>query len=97
MRKKVPIRLQGILWSKDVRNLDLEKDKVYIIHQILMYGDFSDIRYLFHTYSLKVIQSVFISSPKKIYTKPIFALLKKFILDLEKEELDEKKYVRTLF
>jgi hypothetical protein len=75
---------------KDIGNLDLEKDKVYIIHQILMYGDFSDIKHLFHIYSLEVIRSVFLSFPKRIYTKPIFALIKKFVLGFEKEKLDER-------
>lgn len=97
MNKKIPKYLQGILWSANIKNLDLEKDKNYIIHQVLMYGDFSDIKWLFQSYSLKIVQSVFIASPKKVYTKPIFKLTKDFILGLKETNLDEKKYVRTLF
>lgn len=95
MKIEIPQRFQGILWSADIRNLDLEKNKNYIIHNVLMYGNFSDIKWLLKVYSPEAIKSVFISSPRKIYTKPIFLLIKNFILDLRNFELEEKKYVQT--
>ena len=33
---KIPKSFQGILWSANIKNLDLERDKGYIIHQVLM-------------------------------------------------------------
>jgi len=96
MKKKVPQHLQGLLWSADVKNLDFEMDKNYIIHNILMYGTFSDIKWLFEVYSEDIIKTVFVSSPKKIYTKPVFRLIKDFVLDLKEIKLDEGKYVTTL-
>jgi len=96
MKKKVPQHLQGLLWSADVKNLDVERDKNYIIHNILMYGTFSDIKWLFEVYSADIIKTVFVSSPKKIYTKPVFRLIKDFVLDLKEIKLDEGKYVTTL-
>ena len=68
----VPDSLQGILWSKSVKNLDLERDKVYIIHQILSYGNLRQIRWLFKTYGLREIREIFLKYPKKIYATPVF-------------------------
>jgi hypothetical protein len=97
MRKRIPAHLQGILWSADVGKLDMERDKNYIVHQVLMYGEFPDIKWLLKVYSLRTVRSVFINSPKKVYTKPIFKLVKNFLLALRETDLDEKKYVRTVF
>lgn len=89
--------LQGVLWSKDIRNLDLEKDKIYIIHQILSYGNLKQIKWLFKIYKLKKIQEVFIKYPKKIYTPPVFYFIKNFILGLQKKRLPKEEYVKTPF
>ena len=35
--KSIPISLKPVLWSKDIKNLDTERDKIYIIHQVLSY------------------------------------------------------------
>lgn len=65
---KVPENLQGVLWSRDVANLDIETDKVYIIHQVLVYGSFEQMKWLSQVYSKKDIEDTFVFSPKKIYT-----------------------------
>jgi len=96
MNRAISKDLQGILWSKNVDKLDLRKDKNYIIHNILMYGNLSDIKRLFELYSPDVVRSVFVSSPKKIYTKPIFGLIKNFVLDIRDIRLNEEKYIKTL-
>ena len=95
MEKKIPKSLRPILWSANSRNLDQERDKNYIVHQVLLYGDFSNIKWLFKIYSLENVRQVFLFSPKKIYPKPIFRFIKNFILDLKKVNLDEEKYIRT--
>jgi len=94
---KIPNSLQPILWSKNVKNLDLEKDKVYIIHQVLSFGNFEQIKWLFNVYGQKEIREVFLKYPKKIYTASMFNFVKNFILDLEDKKLLEEKYVKTLF
>ena len=88
---------QGIFWSKDIKNLDLEKDKIYIIHQVLSYGNLNQIKWLFKNYSLKEIQEAFIKYPKKTYTSSVFYFIKNFILGLQKKRLSEEKYVKTSF
>ena len=92
---KINNLLQGILWSKDIKNLDLEKDKIYVIHQILSYGSLKQIKWLFKNYNLKEVQGVFIKYPKKTYTPSVFYFIKNFILGLQKKRLSEEKYVKT--
>lgn len=95
--QKIPSSLQGILWSKDVKEIDAEKDKTYIIHHILSYGNLSQIRWLFRVYSLREIRKIFLRHPKKIYAAPVFYLVKNFLLGLERKTVSPKKYVKTSF
>jgi hypothetical protein len=92
---KISSKLQPILWSKNVKKLDLEKDKIYIIHQILSYGNLNQIKWLFRVYSKKEIRKIFVTFPKKIYHPAIFYFVKNFVLNLKNEKLDEKKYLKT--
>jgi len=41
--RKIPQKLQPFLWSKNVRELDLKRDKNYIIPQILAFGSLKEI------------------------------------------------------
>lgn len=93
----LPASLQGVLWSKSVDLLDLEKDKIYIIHQILSYGSLQQIRWLFRVYSSSEIINVFLRFPKKIYQPAIFNFVKVFVLGLKEKTLSEEKYVKTVF
>ena len=92
----LPENLKGILWSKNINDLDLENDKIYIIHQILSFGDIDEIRWLFKNYSLDEVKIVFINTPKRIYTRPVFLFIKDYILKI-KTVLDEKEYVKNFF
>ena len=93
---QIPKNLQGILWSASINKLDLDKHKSYIIHQVLMYGDFSHIQWLFDTYSKKQIQKVFLEKPQKIYTKPALNYISKYILGF-KNRPSFNKYVITIY
>ncbi len=95
-KKSIPSEFQPILWSANVKKLDLEKDKNYIIHQVLMYGDLHQIRWLFQTYKKEEIKEVFLKNPLPIYTKPIFYFIKNIILNLKKKKLDERKYIKNI-
>lgn len=92
-----PPSLQGILWSKDLKNLDIEADKTYIIHQILSHGNLQNIRWLFKKYSWQEIIKVFINSPQKIYQPSVYNFIKIFILGLRNAPLHKEKYVKTIF
>lgn len=92
----LPENLKGILWSKNIDDVDLENDKIYIIHQVLSFGDIEEIKWLFKNYTLDEIKKVFINIPKRIYTRPVFLFVKDFILKIT-TGLDEKNYVKSFF
>jgi len=93
----IPKSLQGILWSSPVNKLNLTKHEVYIIHQVLMYGNFNQLRWLFRTYSKKRIKDVFLNKPQKIYTKSALNYISKFILGTSDDRLILDNYVNTLY
>jgi len=88
-------RLQSILWSVNINNLNLDKDKYYIIHQILAFGILDDISWLNRTYSKKDIIDIFMVSFKD-YTRPRFYLVKDALLGLKNWHPDEKHYVKNI-
>ena len=94
MRKKIPKNLQGILWSKPVKTLDLNEDKHYIIHQVLQYGDMPQIKWILKTYSLPTVRKVFNTQPAKIYDPASFNFVKNFILKSQKK-LNAKDYFKN--
>lgn len=94
---EIPKRLQPFLWSKSIDKLSLEDDQNYIIHQVLMYGDLKDIKWLFDTYSREKVREVFVEHPKKVYTRPAFSYVKEAALGLGDVKIAEDKYVRTAF
>ena len=93
-KTELPENLKGILWSRNINDIDIENDKIYIIHQAMSFGDIEEIKWLFKKYSLDEIKRVFINSPKRIYTKPVFLFVKDYILKIN-TEIDEKKYVKS--
>ena len=96
--KKVnlPNFLQPFLWSVKISELDLEKNKVYIIHQILAFGNIESIKWLFRTYSSKEIKRVFLNHSCKIYRDSAFNFITKILLGINKN-LNVKKYVVDSF
>lgn len=91
----VPKSLQGVLWSTSVEDLDLQKDKNYIIHQILAYGTWEHLLWLLKSYPREQIKEVFVMHPEKDYTPSAFNFAKKVILDLQNQPLDQTRYVKT--
>ena len=94
--KKLPERLQPLLWSKSIKKLDIDVDRIYIIHQVLAYGSLEDIGMLFKIYPEAEVKDVFINYPKNIYDRPVFLFIKNFLLKI-KEELADKNYVKSFF
>ncbi|MBZ1345507.1 MAG: hypothetical protein KY055_02690 [Candidatus Nealsonbacteria bacterium] len=95
--RTIPSSFQGILWSVNVKNLDLEKDKVYIIHQVLSYGTLEQIRWLFEVYSKREIKRVFEASPMKVYNFPTFNFIKNIVLGLKEKPFSSKDYVSSIY
>ena len=94
---RIPQEFQPILWSTNIKSLDLEKDKNYIIHQVLMYGDLKEIAWLLKVYSKEEVKRVFEEAPMKIYDFQSFNFVKNIILGLKRQHLPFKKYVTTLY
>ena len=91
---KIPKSLQGVLWSANISSLDIENDRNYIIHQILAYGTWDDLKWLFKTYSESVIKSVFVNYPSKDYKPQAFNFVTKVLLGI-KQIPDQRRYVTT--
>jgi hypothetical protein len=62
--KRILKKLQKILWSYDIDSLDLEKDKDYIVTQVLNYGTLEGVKLLYKLYSEEDIREV-VKNPKK--------------------------------
>lgn len=95
-KKNVPGRWQPLLWSADVKQLDLAKDKYYIINQVLAYGTLRDIRILFQLYSRSTIRNVFLHAPQRVYTAPVFDFVRNYVVNLGGRRVAQKNYVQTL-
>lgn len=58
VKQKIPKKMQWLFWSCRIEDLDLEEDKDYIISQVLNYGTWKDLKWLFKVYSEKEIKNV---------------------------------------
>ncbi|MCH7730371.1 hypothetical protein IID21_02445 [Patescibacteria group bacterium] len=91
---KIPKSLQPILWSRDINSLDLNKNRAYIINQVLAYGTMEHIKWLFQNYSQREIKKVFIKKPIKIYSPSAFNWINTVLLE-NKKPLDKTRYVEN--
>ncbi len=87
-----PSKYQATFWSAKVSDLDLVKDKAYIINQALAYGDLDILRWLFRTYDKQTIRDVFLKQPIKTYRPVTFNFVKNILLDIE-QNLPKEHYV----
>ena len=89
---QIPTSLQTVLWSADVSHLDTEKDKEYIVHQILSHGTLEQFSWLLRTYPKSEIIHVFLTHPYKDYRNARFHLIKTHVLSI-RSPLDARRYV----
>ncbi len=94
MTSKIPTNLQGVLWSVDINNFDFIKNKAYVIHQVLAYGTWDHLVWLFKNYTINEIRESFEKYPEKDYTPQGYNFSKNVLLEISKP-LDEKRYVKT--
>jgi hypothetical protein len=90
--KKIPKSLQPILWSRTVGALNLDKDKVYIIHQVLRFGTLAHIKWLFSVYSKTMVTKVFYGMPVKIYSPASLNFISTFILPSHEKRIKKTNY-----
>jgi len=94
--KKIPARLQPVLWTADIRHLDLERDKTYILHQVLSSGRLEDWLWLFRVYQEMEMKKVFDTFPYKNYDPARFHFVKNYLLGLKRKRLDPQNYVKNI-
>jgi len=61
---KIPAKMKYLFWSYDIKSLDLKGDKSYIITQVLNYGDWEDVKWLYKIYSEEEIKAV-LKNPRR--------------------------------
>jgi len=94
---KLPRKLQAKLWSSDLRNVGVRRDRTMIIHKVLAYGTMNDIHWLVGEYGKKKVKDGFLNNPMNLYTKSALNFAKNIILGLDNIEVDGSKYVKTLY
>lgn len=87
---------QATVWSKSVGKLDKNKDKEYIVNQVLMYGSLGEIADLKQSYGIDEIKRIFVEKPSQIYSKPAFNLIKNIILKIN-TDLDMGRYIKSVY
>lgn len=85
---------KGIFWDTEYNNLDINKNKKYIIHRVLSLGTMDDLRELFKIYPKSLIKNEFRKPVLGIYSPNILKFCQ-FILGVNK--LDNSKYVRKFY
>jgi uncharacterized protein (DUF2225 family) len=96
LTRDIPKDLQGILWSVNVSNLDLKRDKNYITHQILAYGSISQINWLFKIYGKEEVKKQFLKVPQNVYNPSSLFFVKNIILGLKNVSINKEKYVKNI-
>jgi len=91
--KKLPEFLKMYFWSVDFSQLDADRDKDYIIHQILALGDLKAIKWLVKFYGKETIKKTFLKKPAKIYRPSTFNFIKNIFLNLQKTKFNLRRYV----
>jgi len=97
---EIPKKMQWLLWSYDIDSLDLEGDKDYIITQVLNYGTWEDLKWLFKVYSEREIKNVVKKPARGLWFRDVLNFwnlmlnlkLKKRVF--EEAILDLQKYAR---
>ncbi|MDP1722026.1 MAG: hypothetical protein Q8L37_02345 [Candidatus Gottesmanbacteria bacterium] len=67
-----PKSLQAVLKSAAIEDLDLEKNKAYIVHQILAFGSWEQMVWLLNYYGANMVREVFQKQPMKLYSPQAF-------------------------
>lgn len=90
---KIPKEMQWLFWSVDINDLDVGKDKNYIISQVLNYGTWEDLKWLFRVYSEKEIKNVVKNPGRGLWFRDVL----NFWLLMFSEKLKKKDYQKAIF
>lgn len=76
-------------------NREAKLDNPETIHQIMSLGQISEIMEMERELGLDKIRQAYLEHPKKIYSRPVFLFINKYILK-NQEPIDERKYVKNI-
>lgn len=92
-KNKILKKLQNVLWSYNVRDLDLKEDKDYIITQVLNYGAWEDLKLLYELYSEKDIKEVVKNPSRGLWFEKVL----NFWLTIFNIKLKKNIYQKAIF
>ncbi|MEK9135320.1 MAG: hypothetical protein AAB451_03445 [Patescibacteria group bacterium] len=86
IKTKIPSGMRWLFWSYDIKSLNLRTDRDYIIAQVLNYGTWEDLKWLYKIYGEKEIKEV-VKNPRRgvWFEKTLNFWLTIFNLQLKKE------------
>ncbi|MEA3354990.1 MAG: hypothetical protein U9Q63_00685 [Patescibacteria group bacterium] len=58
MKKKLPRKFYPYFWEVDPENIQLSKDKHYVIKRLIDCGDTADISWMLKTYGVKSLKNI---------------------------------------
>jgi hypothetical protein len=90
---KIPKSFQWLFWSYKIESLDLERDKDYIISQVLNYGTEKELKWLFKVYPEKEIKKVIKNPRRGVWFKKVL----NFWLTIFGIELKKKIFEKAIF
>lgn len=64
IKKSIPACIAHCLWSYDLSSIDAKRDRDLIITQVLNYGDWKGLKWLFQTYPEREIKNI-IAHPRR--------------------------------
>lgn len=90
---KIPSKMKWLFWSYDTKSLDLRSDKDYIITQVLNYGTWEDLKWLYRTYSEKDIKATLKKPGRGLWFKRVL----NFWLTIFDIKLNKKTHQKAIF
>jgi hypothetical protein len=92
-KNKAPSFLQRVLWSYNLSAIDLEKDKELVIQQVLNYGGWKEVRWLFRNYPENDIKIVVARPDRGIWFRPVLTFWTTiYNIKLDKETFENAIY-----
>lgn len=69
--RKLPSHITRCLWSYDISSIDIKKDKELIITQVLNYGDWDGLKWLYENYDESEIREIVVHPGRGIWFKQV--------------------------
>lgn len=82
---------QKYTWYNRVAKLDNPET----IHQVMSLGKINEIIEMEHELGMEKIRQAYLKYPKKIYSRPVFFFINKYIIK-NQEPIDERKYIKNI-